>query len=105
MLERASKHIVHQILREKLSGETHELAERKDMSQQSDRTFLSTQEAHEATGLSIRYLQQLLKNKRIDGFKVGSIWFVYKDSLSTFTSQERKRGPKGPHKNRTKAKI
>ncbi|SRR6266496_5261597 len=68
------------------------------MPPQVNREFLSTDEAHEKTGLSLRYLQQLLKDKRLEGFKVGPVWFVYVDSLSAFVEQPRKRGPKGPHK-------
>jgi excisionase family DNA binding protein len=68
------------------------------MPPQVNREFLSTDEAHEKTGLSLRYLQQLLKDKRLEGFKAGPVWFVYADSLSAFVEQPRKRGPKGPHK-------
>jgi excisionase family DNA binding protein len=69
------------------------------MSQQvkSDRSFLSTGEACERTGLSSRYIQRLLQQKRLDGFKASSIWFVYEDSLSAFVATPRKRGPKGMH--------
>ncbi len=65
---------------------------------ESDRTFLSTSEACGKTGLSPTYIQRLLRDKRLDGFKAGSSWFVYEDSLTNFTAQKRKRGPKGPHK-------
>lgn len=68
------------------------------MSPHVNREFLSTEEAHEKTGLSLRYLQQLLQHKRLEGFKAGPVWFVYADSLSAFIEQPRKRGPKGPHK-------
>jgi hypothetical protein len=68
------------------------------MSENKNRNFLSTQEAHDKTGLSLRYLQQLLQEARLEGFKVGSVWFVYIDSLTSFMAQPRKRGPKGPRK-------
>jgi hypothetical protein len=68
------------------------------MSESQNRNFLSTQEAHDKTGLSLRYLQQLLQEERLEGFKVGSVWFVYTDSLTSFIAQPRKRGPKGPRK-------
>jgi hypothetical protein len=71
------------------------------MSATQQRDFLSTQEAHEKTGLSVRYLQQLLQKKRLEGFKAGSVWFVYENSLSNFITQPRKRGPKGPHKKKS----
>ncbi|SRR6266487_3623610 len=63
-----------------------------------NRTFLSTTEACERTGFSPTYIQRLLREKRLEGFKAGSSWFVYEDSLSSFTTQTRKRGPKGPRK-------
>jgi hypothetical protein len=34
---------------------------------------ITTEEAHAKTGLSLRYLQQLLKDKRVDGFKASSV--------------------------------
>ena len=43
-------------------------------------------------------LQQLLQEERLEGFKVGSVWFVYTDSLTSFMAQPRKKGPKGPRK-------
>jgi hypothetical protein len=68
------------------------------MSESQNRNFLSTQEAHDKTGLSVRYLEQLLQQKRLEGFKASSVWFVYTDSLTSFMAQPRKRGPKGPRK-------
>lgn len=73
------------------------------MSESQNRNFLSTQEAHDKTGLSLRYLQQLLQEERLEGFKVGPVWFVYTDSLNSFMAQPRKRGPKGPHKKKLAA--
>ncbi len=64
----------------------------------NNRIFLSTAEACERTKLSPTYIQRLLREERLEGFKAGSSWFVYEDSLSSFTAQTRKRGPKGPHK-------
>lgn len=61
----------------------------------SDREFLSTSEACEKTGLSSRYIQRLLQEGRLEGFKASTIWFVYEDSLSAFVAQPRRRGPKG----------
>jgi excisionase family DNA binding protein len=63
-----------------------------------NRIFLSTAEACERTKLSPTYIQRLLRDERLEGFKAGSSWFVYEDSLSSFTAQTRKRGPKGPRK-------
>jgi len=66
----------------------------------SDRGFLTTSEACEKTGLSSRYIQRLLHEGRLDGFKASAVWFVYEDSLSAFTAQPRKRGPKGPRQSK-----
>ncbi|MGI9059533.1 MAG: helix-turn-helix domain-containing protein [Ktedonobacteraceae bacterium] len=64
----------------------------------SDRALLPTSEACKITGFSSAYIQRLLRQKRIEGVKLGSIWLVYEDSLTSFVAQPRKRGPKGPHK-------
>ena len=69
----------------------------------SDRALLSTSEACRITGFSSAYIQRLLRQKRLEGVKVGSIWLVYEDSLTTFIAQPRKRGPKGPHKKTVQA--
>ena len=78
--------------------ENEEFSRWEHMSPYGNREFLTTEEAHAKTGLSLRYLQQLLKDERLDGFKAGPVWFVYTDSLTAFVDQPRKRGPKGPHK-------
>ena len=82
-----------------LCGETNLLLENQmPQSVKDNRIFLSTREACQKTGLSPTYIQRLLRNERLEGFKAGSSWFVYEDSLLSFTTQPRKRGPKGPHK-------
>ncbi len=82
-----------------LYGETNILSENKmPQSIKDNRIFLSTSEACQKTGFSPTYIQRLLRNERLEGFKAGSSWFVYEDSLLSFTTQTRKRGPKGPHK-------
>jgi len=64
----------------------------------SDRALLPTAEACKITGFSSAYIQRLLREKRIEGIKLGPMWLVYEDSLMKFVTQPRKRGPKGPHK-------
>jgi excisionase family DNA binding protein len=64
----------------------------------SDRVLLPTSEACKITGFSTAYIQRLLREKRLEGIKVGPLWLVYEDSLTAFLAQPRKRGPKGPHK-------
>lgn len=63
-----------------------------------DKILLSTSEACEITGFSVTYIARLLRDKRVDGVRVGSVWLIYEDSLRAFIAQPRKRGPKGPHK-------
>jgi excisionase family DNA binding protein len=65
---------------------------------ESGRAMLSTTEACQITGFSSAYIQRLLRQGRIEGFKLGSVWHVYEDSLEAFAAQTRKRGPKGPRK-------
>lgn len=69
----------------------------------SDRVLLPTSEACKITGFSSAYIQRLLRDKRLEGVKLGPIWLVYQDSLTAFVAQPRKRGPKGPHKKSTQA--
>lgn len=64
----------------------------------SDRVLLSTAEAMRLSGLSREHIQRLLRQKRIEGIKLGHDWLVFEDSLKAFTAQPRKTGPKGPRK-------
>ncbi|SRR5579871_248602 len=66
----------------------------------SDRVVLSTTEAMKQSGLSREHIQRLLRQKRVEGIKLGHDWLVFEDSLTAFLSQPRKTGPKGPHKQR-----
>jgi excisionase family DNA binding protein len=72
----------------------------------SRRTLLSTTQASEITGLSVRYIQRLLSLKRIEGTRIGVVWLVYEDSLKTFVAQPRRQGrPKGPYKKSTNGHV
>jgi excisionase family DNA binding protein len=64
----------------------------------SDRVLLSTTEAMQLSGLSREHIQRLLRQKRVEGIKLGHDWLVFEDSLKAFTAQPRKTGPKGPRK-------
>jgi excisionase family DNA binding protein len=64
----------------------------------TSRVVLSTAEASKVSGFDPTYIQRLLRQERIEGFRVGAVWLVYEDSLKVFMAQPRKRGPKGPHK-------
>jgi excisionase family DNA binding protein len=63
-----------------------------------DRVLLSTTEAMQLSGLSREHIQRLLRQKRVEGIKLGHDWLVFEDSLKAFTAQPRKTGPKGPRK-------
>jgi len=63
-----------------------------------DRVLLSTSEAVELSGLSREHIQRLLREKLLEGMKLGHDWLLFEDSLEAFLSQPRKTGPKGPHK-------
>jgi hypothetical protein len=63
-----------------------------------DRVILSTAEARDRSNFTQEYIQWLLRQGRLDGFKVGHDWLVFEDSLDTFLSQRRKPGPKGPRR-------
>jgi excisionase family DNA binding protein len=64
----------------------------------SNRTYLTTPQAAERSGLSIVYLSQLARQGKLEAFRVGRDWCIYTDSLETFLARPRKPGPKGPHK-------
>lgn len=61
----------------------------------SDRVMLSTSQAVQQSGMSREHIQRLLRMGILEGAKPGHDWFVYKDSLTAFLAQPRKRGRKG----------
>ncbi len=63
-----------------------------------DRVLLSTTEAVQLSGLSREHIQRLLRQKLLEGMKLGHDWLLFEDSLEAFLAQSRKTGPKGPHK-------
>ena len=63
-----------------------------------DRVLLSTTEAVQLSGLSREHIQRLLRQKLLEGMKLGHDWLLFEDSLEAFLVQPRKTGPKGPHK-------
>jgi len=62
-----------------------------------DRVLLSTTEAVQLSGLSREHIQRLLRQKLLEGMKLGHDWLLFEDSLEAFLAQPRKTGPKGPH--------
>lgn len=65
-----------------------------------DRVLLSTLEAMHVSGLSREHIQRLLRNRQLDGLKLGHDWLVFEDTLKIYIAQPRKTGPKGPRKQR-----
>ncbi len=63
-----------------------------------DRVLLSTTEAVQLSGLSREHIQRLLRQKLLEGMKLGHDWLLFEDSLKAFLAQPRKTGPKGLHK-------
>jgi hypothetical protein len=62
------------------------------------RTLLSTSEARQQSGLSQRHLESLLRQSRLEGFRIGRFWVIYADSLKQYLQLPRKPGPKGPRR-------
>jgi excisionase family DNA binding protein len=52
------------------------------------------------SGLSREHIQRLLRQKQLEGMKLGHDWLLFEDSLEAFLAQPRKTGPKGPHNKR-----
>lgn len=65
---------------------------------EKERDYLTTPQAAEKTGLTTNYLSYLLREKKIEGFRLAREWFIYTDSLERFLTLPRKPGPKGPRK-------
>jgi excisionase family DNA binding protein len=63
-----------------------------------DRVLLSTTEAVQLSGLSREHIQRLLRQKLLEGMKLGHDWLLFEDYLEAFLAQPRKTGPKGSHK-------
>lgn len=70
---------------------------------EGNRVLLSTADACEIAEVSSAYIQRLLREKRIEGTKLGRDWLVYEDSLKAFLNQPRKRGR--PRKEGTQLKT
>ena len=65
-----------------------------------NREYITTSEAAKRSGLSNIYLAQLLRQGKLEGFRVAREWLIYVDSLEKFLATPRKSGPKGPRKKR-----
>lgn len=56
--------------------------------------WITTREAAEIIGVSIKQVSYLLINSRIKGKKFGRFWMVNKQSAEEYAALERKPGPK-----------
>ena len=65
---------------------------------QDHRSYLTTPQAAERTGLSKTYLTKLLRNGKLEGFRLGRDWLIYADSLDRYLAVPHKPGPKGPRR-------
>jgi hypothetical protein len=63
---------------------------------QKDRPYLTTPQAAQRSGLTTSYMTLLLREGKLEGFRLARDWFIYTDSLEAFLAQPRKPGPKGP---------
>ncbi|GHO82011.1 helix-turn-helix domain-containing protein [Dictyobacter formicarum] len=61
-----------------------------------NRPYLTTPQAAEHADFTLSYITYLLRNNKVEGFRLAREWFVYTDSLDAFLAQKRKPGPKGP---------
>jgi excisionase family DNA binding protein len=67
----------------------------------TSRDYITTPEAAKRSGLSKVYLANLLRQGKLEGFRLSREWFIYTDSLEKFLATPRKSGPKGPMKKKT----
>jgi hypothetical protein len=65
---------------------------------ETGREYITTPKAAEISGLTTNYIATLLRQGKLDGFRMARDWFVYTDSLEQFLKSNRKPGPKGPRK-------
>jgi hypothetical protein len=63
---------------------------------EKDRPSLTTPQAATLSGLTTSYITLLLREGKLEGFRLARDWFVYTDSLEAFLAKPRKPGPKGP---------
>lgn len=59
-----------------------------------NRPCVTTAQARAQAKLSNAYLTQLLREGKLEGFKIERDWFVYSDSLEHFLSLDRRTGPR-----------
>lgn len=56
--------------------------------------YVSTAEAARIIGCVDSRVRQLLRDKMVEGERVGRDWLVKKDSAEAYATSDRKRGPK-----------
>ncbi|HSG24742.1 MAG TPA: helix-turn-helix domain-containing protein [Anaerolineales bacterium] len=45
---------------------------------------ISVKDAAEISGYSLQYLRRLLRNGKLEGFKIGQVWLVEKTTFETY---------------------
>jgi len=63
---------------------------------EQDRPYLTTPQAATRSGFTPSYIAHLLRENKLEGFRLAREWFIYTDSLDAFLAKPRKPGPKGP---------
>lgn len=58
------------------------------------RAILTSREASQLAGLQQTHIDYLIRQGKLEGIKVGSLWLVYEDSLRAYLASPRKPGPK-----------
>lgn len=60
----------------------------------TNRDYLPTPQAAQRAKVTRLHIARLLRNKKLEGFRLGREWFVYVDSLERYLASPRKTGPK-----------
>ena len=56
--------------------------------------LISLRQAAEFSGLSQTHLRLLVRNNKIWGIKIDTLWLTTREAVDTYLEQERKTGPK-----------
>ena len=59
-----------------------------------DLNLIGTKEAAEVSGLSEGFICRLMRQGRLEGFRVSGVWLVKTESLKAYLATARRPGPK-----------